>query len=85
MALAEFDAHARQSFGSLTGIHLTTAQWAQARRGFSQAGLGLRSSARHAPAASLASVGASLAACADLDAGFSQLEALASTDVVNSG
>ena len=82
-ALAEFDAHARQCFGSLTRIHLTTAQWAQALRGFSQAGLGLRSSARHAPAAFLASVGASLSACADLDAGFSQLEALASSDVVD--
>ena len=39
--------------------------------GFAQAGLGLRCTAAHAPAAYLASPKSSLPACAELDASFS--------------
>ena len=70
-ALATFDGHVQRCFGDLTGLHLTAGQWRQAARGVGQAGLGLRASLVHAPAAYLASLGASLADCADIDRAFS--------------
>ncbi|CAE7610039.1 unnamed protein product [Symbiodinium natans] len=70
-ALATFDGLVQRCFGDLTGIHLTDDQWRQASRGVAQAGLGLRSCLAHAPAAYLASLGASMAACADIDHTFS--------------
>ena len=69
-ALATFDGLVRRCFAGFTGIHPTADQWQQAALGFAQAGLGLRCTAAHAPAAYLASLGCSLSACA-LDASFS--------------
>ena len=69
-ALATFDGLVQESFSSLSGLHLEPAQWEQATRGFAQAGLGLRSSRAHAPAAYLASVGASSRQCQELDPGY---------------
>ena len=54
----------------------------QAARGFAQAGLGLRSCTSHAPAAFLASVGACLEGCAELDTAFSVAAVKASAAVV---
>ena len=51
-------------------MHLTEEQSQQATLGLRQAGLGLRSAARDAPAAYLASLGTCSTACAELDAGF---------------
>ena len=87
-ALATFDQLVRTCFGGLTGVHLTSAQWHQAGRSFAQAGLALRSAARHAPAAYLASLGSSLSACVDLDSGFNPLEVLsapAALDAIGTG
>ena len=69
-ALATFDGLVQESFSSLSGLHLEPAQWEQATRGFAQAGLGLRSTRAHAPAAYLASVGASSRQCQELDPGY---------------
>ena len=71
IALDMFDGMTRRCFGDLTGVHPTTAQWQQAARGLAHGGLGLRSCEHHASAAFLASVGGSLAACAELDPAFS--------------
>ena len=62
-ALEEFDALAQ-------GCFLTAEQVRQTQRGLAQAGLGLRSAVRDAPAAYLASLGGSISACADLDPSF---------------
>ena len=75
-ALATFDQMVRTCFGGLTGLHLTASQWQQAGRSLAHAGLGLRSTVQHAPAAYLASLGSSLSACAELDSGFSPVEVL---------
>ena len=58
--------------GNFCGLHLEPAQWEQATRGFAQAGLGLRSTRAHAPAAYLApqAVGASSRQCQELDPGY---------------
>ena len=80
-ALATFDQMVRACFGGLTGIHLTSQQWDQAGRSFAQAGLALRSATLHAPGAYLASLGASVAACSELDAGFCPTQALSSNGV----
>ena len=66
----------------LTGIHLGVGQWRRATLAFAHAGLGLRSASVHAPAAYLASLGASLSACAELDFSFSADAVLASPAVV---
>ena len=66
----------------MTGLHLTEQQWSQASCGFAHAGLELRSSARHAPAAYLSSLGASLAGCRELDPQFNSAEVLASLEVL---
>ena len=75
-ALATFDQMVRTCFGGLTGLHLTASQWQQAGRSLAHAGLGLRSTVQHAPAAYLASLGSSLSACAELDSRFSPVEVL---------
>eukprot|EP00439_Symbiodinium_sp_Y106_P071086 s1078_g12.t1 len=54
----------------------------QAARGVAQAGLGLRSCLAHAPAAYLASLGASMDACADIDRAFSAAAVRASPSVM---
>ena len=64
-ALEEFDALVQGCFSSLTGLRLTAEQVRQTQRG-----LALRSAARDAPAAYLASLGGSILACADLDPSF---------------
>ena len=69
-ALQAFDALVQDSFSSLSGLHLEPEQWQQATRGFAQAGLGLRSTQAHAPAAYLASVGSCSQQCQELDAGY---------------
>ena len=68
--MQSFDEGVRGCFSAFTGIHPDTEQWSQAGLGLKHGGLGLRPSALHAPAAYLASVGASAAACAQLDANF---------------
>ena len=72
----------QRCFGDLTGIHLNASQWRQAARGVAQAGLGLRSCLAHAPAAYLASLGASMDACADIDRAFSAAAVRASPSVM---
>ena len=69
-ALVEFDLAVRSCFSSFSGIHLDHTQWEQAGRSFAQAGLGLRSAARDAAAAYLASVGATIAQAAALHTGY---------------
>ena len=69
-AFADFDSALRSAFSNLTGLHLDGSQWAQAARGFGQAGLGLRSTLADAPAAYLASVGGCADLCAAVDPGF---------------
>ena len=69
-ALAKFDQLVQQCFSSFTGIHCSAAQWAQAARGLPLAGLGLRSTADHSPAAYLASVGACHQQCCELDPAY---------------
>ena len=69
-ALEVFDDLVLQSFSSLSGLHLEPEQWQQAGRGLAQAGLGLRSTRTHAPAAYLASVGSSSPQCQELDPNY---------------
>ena len=69
-ALVDFDSSVRGCFSSFTGLHLDTAQWGQASRGFAFGGLGLRSTASDAPAAYLASIGGALPWCQHLDAHY---------------
>ena len=68
--LALFDQKVRQAFADLTGLYTTDEEWEQAGRGFDTAGLGLRHTARHAPAAYLASRVASRARCGEIDPHF---------------
>ena len=81
-ALVAFDELVQRCFSGLTGIHLGVGQWRRATLAFAHAGLGLRSASVHAPAAYLASLGASLSACAELDFSFSADAVLASPAVV---
>ena len=81
-ALDGFDDMVRRSFASFTGIHPTAAQWRQAGLGYARAGLGLRRTVGHAPAAYLASLGKSLSACVELDPSFSANDLLNDPDVV---
>lgn len=69
-ALCMFDGMVRRSFGDLTGLHPNTAQWQQASLGRGHASLWLRSTAQHASAAYLVSLGATLPPALDLDSGF---------------
>ena len=68
-ALDTFDHLVQECFSSFTGLHLEPAQWQQATRGLGHAGLGLRLTREHAPAAYLASVGACVLQCSELDGG----------------
>ena len=69
-ALRAFDALVQECFSSFTGLHMEADAWAQAARGLSQAGLGLRSTHQHAAGAYLASVGGCARLCSELDAGY---------------
>ena len=69
-ALLAFDELQRATFTEITGLRPNDAQWGQAQRGFTHSGLGLRSVARHAPGAYLASCAATQAQCLAADAGF---------------
>jgi hypothetical protein len=69
-ALKDFDSALRATFCSTTGLLLTNNEWAQAGRGFKQAGLGLRSAPLHAEAAYLASACSSRDTCRQLDLDF---------------
>ena len=70
-ALQRFDSLVCSSLAGLTGFHLDAAQLRQAARAFAHAGLGLRSAARDAFAAYLASVGGCADACRELDPAYS--------------
>ena len=59
----------------------TTLQWEQASLGFAHAGLGLRSTSDHAPAAYLASWASTLRSASDIDASFCMEESKASPAV----
>ena len=59
----------------------TTLQWKQASLGFAHAGLGLRSTSDHAPAAYLASWASTLRSASDIDASFCMEESKASPAV----
>ena len=82
-ALVFFDSMVQRCFGHLTGIHLIAQQWGQAARGVAQAGLGLRSSQAHAPAAYLASLGSNLDGCAEILSAFSAAVVRASPEVTS--
>ena len=82
LALDMFDGMVRRCFGDFTGLHLTASQWKQASLGFAHAGLGLRSTSHHAPAAYLASWAGTLRSASDIDASFSVEESKASPAVV---
>lgn len=60
----------RGCFSNFIGLRLEQVQWGPATRGFSQAGLGLRSTFLDAPAAYLASIGGCAAKCALVDLNF---------------
>lgn len=81
MALDMFDGMVRRCFGDFTGLHLTASQWKQASLGFAHAGLGLRSTSHHAPAAYLASWAGTLHSASDIDASFCVEESKASPAV----
>ena len=70
VALDTFDHLVQECFSSFTGLYLEPAQWQQATRGLGHAGLGLRLTREHAPAAYLASVGACVLQCSELDGGY---------------
>ena len=65
----------------LTGLHPTGMQWQQASLGLGHAGLGLRSTAKHASAAYLPSLGDTSTAAQDLDTAFSAEDLRSSHDV----
>ena len=66
-SLSHFDNDVRSTFCSVTSLLPNNEQWSQACRGLKYAGLGLRSTLQHAPAAYLASVTASSPLCKTLD------------------
>jgi len=69
-ALRNFDEKVYETFCSSTGLRPDSGQWGQATLGYKNAGLGLRSTEQHAPAAYLASAGGSYGCCARLDATY---------------
>ena len=73
--LQMFDGMVRRSFGDFTGLHPTSSQWQQAALGLAHGGLGLRSTADHAPAAFLASWASTLPSAGELDVTFQVDEA----------
>lgn len=82
MALDMFDGMVRRCFADFSGIHFTASQWKQASLGFAHAGLGLRSTSHHAPAAYLASWAGAVRSASDIDANFSAEASKASPAVV---
>ena len=70
-ALRKFDEEVRSTFCAITGLMPDPASWNQACRGTAHAGLGLRQSALHAPAAYIAPTAASRALSVGLDAAYS--------------
>ena len=68
--LLRYDRNVCTALGTLTGLRRNEAQWGQATRGFAFAGLGLRSSARHAHAAYTASRTQTHELCRELDGEF---------------
>ena len=68
--LSSFDNDVRRTFSEITGLHPSANEWAQAQRSFKTAGLGLRSSARHAPGAYLASRTTTAEKCRELDPNY---------------
>ena len=68
--LIAFDAVQRETFTCYTSWTPTDPQWNQATRGYKHAGLGIRSTARHAAPAYLASYTATLKHCAEIDTSY---------------
>jgi len=68
--LEAFDKEVRLTFARAVGVCPDDKVWKQATLGLKQAGLGLRSTARHAPAAYLASAASCQKLCAEVDPGF---------------
>ena len=81
-ALQLFDSSVRDCFAALTGLHLDAAQWEQAARALSYAGLGLRSTTADAPAAFLASLGACLDTCRAIDPSYADAGLAVEVEVV---
>ena len=69
-SLRQFDELTRNSVCDLLGLDLTDRQWAQVGRSFRTAGLGLRSSERHAACAYMASRAATKDKCLEIDPHF---------------
>ena len=65
-ALQQFDSRVRSTLEQLGGLQLTDRAWRQASLRVAAGGLGLRSAARHAPAAYIASASSCSEACAAL-------------------
>ena len=65
-ALQEFDSRVRSALESIGSLQLSDVAWRQACLGTAQGGLGLRGTARHAPAAYLASITSTAEACTAL-------------------
>ncbi|CAE7231929.1 unnamed protein product [Symbiodinium natans] len=65
-ALQEFDSRVRASLELIGGLQLTDRAWQQATLRVAAGGLGLRSAAKHAPAAYIASASSCSEACAAL-------------------
>lgn len=68
--LADFDSKVRGCSSKATGVLPEDNQWLQAALRFEQAGLGLRSCAKHAPTTYLASVTSTEAWFKDLDSSY---------------
>ena len=68
--LGSFDGKMREAFTSVSGKRFDDEAWSQAALGLKHAGLGLRSTARHAPAAYLASRLSTRELCAQVDPEF---------------
>jgi hypothetical protein len=68
--LHAFDAMQRDTFSGYMGWTPSDSQWAQATRGYWCAGLGLRSAAKHAAPAYIASYNATLKHCRELDPNY---------------
>jgi len=68
--LSTFDSKVRETFAKTTGLLVNDKAWKQATLGFRNAGLGLRSTARHAAAAYLASAAGSRKLCSQVDPAF---------------
>ena len=68
--LMAFDVEVRKTFAKAVRVCPDDKAWKQATLGLKHAGLGLRSTARHAPAAYLASAASCHKLCAEVDPAF---------------